>query len=68
MTGDPPGGDFSHSNSLEIQIWNLPPPEDLHLLVLPWHGIINYPSELKTSILANPLQPDSLLWQISDAN
>ncbi len=24
-------------------------------------GIINYPSELKTSILANHLQPDSLL-------
>ncbi len=31
-------------------------------------AIINYPSEMKTSILANHLQPDSLLWQISEAN
>ncbi len=26
-----------------------------------WIGIINYPSEMKTSILVNHLQPDSLL-------
>ena len=31
MTSDPPGGNFSNYNSLEIQFRNLPPPEDLHL-------------------------------------
>ncbi len=31
MTSDHPGGGFSKYHFIEIQFWNLPPPEGLHL-------------------------------------
>ncbi len=31
MTSDPSGGDFSKYPFIEIQFWNLAPPEGLHL-------------------------------------